>query len=77
LYKLKNIGIFGSSYLNDVPVQDSTFEKVYYLPCEMTLSDVLKQVNLCGYKLNEESIKATQFFELNSKTELNKESPLE
>ncbi len=47
--------------MNNVPVQDSTSENVYYLPCEMTLNDVLKQVNFCGFRLNEETIKQTQF----------------
>lgn len=53
LIKMKNVGIFGSNYLNKVPVQDSTYEHVYYLPCEISLSDALKQINLCGFRLND------------------------
>lgn len=63
LIKLKNLGIFGPSYMNKVPVQDSTSENIYYLPCEMSLNDILRQVNLCGLRLNEDAVKSTVFSE--------------
>jgi hypothetical protein len=53
---LKNTGIFGEKYANIIPVQDSTFEKIYFIPSEMSLNDVLKQINICGLRLSEESI---------------------
>jgi hypothetical protein len=54
---LKNVGIFGANYLNSLPLQNSTFEKIYYLPVEMSLEDIAKQINICGYKLSNEAVK--------------------
>jgi len=49
---LKNVGIFGSNYINSLPSQNSTFEQIYYLPVEMSIEDIAKQINICGYKLS-------------------------
>jgi hypothetical protein len=76
LIKLRNAGIFGSNYLNKVPVQDSTFEQVYYLPCEISLNDALKQINFCGFRLNDQAVKQTEFALFGGK-KLPKDTPLE
>ena len=35
----------------------------------MSLNDVLKQVNICGYRLNQETVKQTIFFNHSTEVE--------
>ena len=38
------------------PIQLSTYEKVYYLPQEIKIAEILKQINIGGLKIHSKDI---------------------
>lgn len=55
LLNLKNPPLFDGKYRCKLPVQQSTYEHLYFLPKEMTIRDVLNHFSLCGFRIPEES----------------------
>ena len=52
LIHMNNPWILPQQYRAQLPLQTSTFEKVYFVPREMKLTDLLKQINIGGFKIH-------------------------
>lgn len=57
LLKIKKPTLFGKNYLTELPANVSIFDQLYLLPLEMSLENVLRQFNICGYHISQSSIK--------------------
>lgn len=57
LLRIKKPTLFGKNYRSELPPHASLSDHLYLLPLEMPLTDAIKQLNICGYRVNSESIK--------------------
>lgn len=50
--------IFDKAYQSHHPAKMASFDYIYNLPLEMTIHDMLKQINISGFKIDAESIRS-------------------
>lgn len=52
LINLNNPWILEEKYRGVLPIRESTNEKCYFLPLEITLAEVLKTINISGFRVH-------------------------
>lgn len=52
LINLKNPWILEDKYRAVSPIRDSTNERCYFLPVEMSLQEIIKSINISGFKIH-------------------------
>lgn len=52
LINLNNPWILEEKYRTVLPIRDSTTERTYFLPQEITLGEVLKHINISGFRVH-------------------------
>jgi hypothetical protein len=55
LLRINKPSIFSNKYNSTLPVTEGMLPYVYLLPAEITVAEMLKEVNLCGYLLQPET----------------------
>ena len=73
---MNNPWILHEKYHNVLPLQHSTPERFYYLPEEITLKELLKQINIGGLKIHPKDIDSIDILNYNNKKTLDQNQPL-
>ena len=53
---MENPWILPSKYHSIQPLKISTFEKIYFLPQEISVEEILKQINIGGFRIHSKDI---------------------
>ena len=52
LLRISHPALFANNYTTNLPFALGMHTYTYFMPAEMTVGQMLKEVNICGYYLN-------------------------